>query len=106
MVVVLFGLASALASLFLFPTHANGADTELSKFQCLQRVVVEKLSDDARAEGFDASTLENVLLVAIKSKLPRLKVGDSPCTDWLYLNLNVRRNGNRGYFGSIRLGVH
>jgi hypothetical protein len=98
-----WGLALALAVLL----WATGAGAQgLGQLECVG-LMIEDLGNTDPSLGLSEDQLRNVLLVAIRAKLPRLRVSDESCGNTLYLNVNMDTLDPPapGYYGAIRVAV-
>jgi hypothetical protein len=69
-------------------------EENLGKLDCVG-IVVEDLPADAGEAGLTQEQLSDALLVALKSKIPRMKV-DSSCPAYLYFNVGLILASNKG----------
>lgn len=76
-----------LIALFPISIASANADKELGKLDCVG-IMVEDLSSDAAEAGLSKELLSNALLVAVKSKAPRLGV-DSSCSPFVYCRVTL-----------------
>jgi hypothetical protein len=101
------GLALALGVL-LWATGAGAAETPyqqgLGQLECVT-LLIENLDADVRSLGLSEDQLRNVLLVATRAKLPRLRASDESCRNALYLIVTMGLNGKSGYYGAISVSV-
>lgn len=108
-------VAIVLMGLLLFPGYALG-DKGLRKAACLE-LHVRNASDGASGsligDGRALDQYKDALFVALKSKLPRLRVGDKDCegTGMLVLSIialraTTERERELGYVGHMNLSLY
>jgi hypothetical protein len=84
-------------------------EQDLKEISCLD------LNVNVQATGTELGLAEGPLLdelfVAAKSKLPRVRVGDGPCFEIVWLKVMAQKNQTKGgsttgYFGAVTLAVY
>ena len=85
------------------------ADPALKRMACAS-VIVEDVSAYSAQKGVTRATLQNGLLVRLKSRLPQLEIADD-CGNAIYLKSSAQEietaSGSRspGYYGDLRIEV-